>query len=54
MVDFRQARSNAHNRIYIKGAVEECVSSFKVLGISNNLNWSLNSSILALLLSTDH
>ncbi|XP_072105251.1 uncharacterized protein [Mobula birostris] len=48
IVDFRHARSHTHVPIYINGTVVERVSSFKFLGvhISEDLTWSLNSSIL--------
>ncbi|XP_072132684.1 uncharacterized protein [Mobula birostris] len=48
IVDFRHARSHTHVPIHINGAVVEHVSSFKFLGvhISEDLTWSLNSSIL--------
>ncbi|XP_062891797.1 uncharacterized protein LOC134339323 [Mobula hypostoma] len=48
IVNLRHARSHTHVPTYINGAVVELVSSFKFLGvrISEDLTWSLNSSIL--------
>ena len=48
IMDFRRDRSHAHTPICINGVAVERVSSFKFLGIhiSDDLTWSLNSSIL--------
>ena len=47
-MDFMRGRSQTHSPIYINGAEVERVSDFKFLGIhiSDDLTWSLNSSIM--------
>ncbi|KAI4886334.1 hypothetical protein NFI96_000178 [Prochilodus magdalenae] len=48
LMDLRRSRSQAHPSVYISGAAVEQLTSFKFLGthISNDLTWSLNSSVL--------